>query len=324
MSAQTMNAVKTMKAIQFHRYGNAEELVLQEIPRPEKPGEGQVLVRVHAAGVNPFDTALRAGYMHGMIPVSFPVIPGVEMAGVIEEVGPGVDHCKKGEAVYGNLLFDIGRGSYAEYMLANANSVVPMPRNLDFDHAATVLHGARTAWSGLFELADLQPGQRVLIHGAAGGVGIYAVQLAHWKGAYVIATTSTSNVDFVSALGADQVIDYTQTRFETVVHDVDVVFDGVGGETLERSWHVLKKGGILVSAVGVPSQETATQHGVLCAQVGFPKDLPGILNQVTALVEQGKLKPYIRKIYTMEQATHAHLHSETRRGRGRIVLHIAD
>ena len=314
----------TMRAVRFHKYGSAEELVLENIPRPDKPGEGQVLVRVHAAGVNGIDTLIRAGYMHNMMPMSFPATPGVEMAGVIEDVGPGVDHLKSGQSVYGNPLFDIGRGTYAEYMLANASTVVPMPSNLDYDHAATVLHGARTAWTGLFELGDLQPGQRVLIHGAAGGVGIYAVQLAHWKGAHVIATTSTHNVDFVSALGADEVIDYTQTRFEHVVHDVDLVFDGVGGETMERSWYVLKKGGMLVSAIGMPSPEMAAQHGVRCAAIGFSQDLPSVLKQITALVEAGKLKPYIRKVYTMDQAVHAHLHSETRRGRGRIVLHIAD
>lgn len=313
-----------MRAVRFHKYGHAEELVLDQIPRPDKPGEGQVLIRVHSAGVNPVDTALRAGYMHGMIPVSFPAIPGVEMAGVVEDVGPGVNKFKKGQSVYGNPIFDIGRGSYAEYMLANANTIVPMPSNLDYDHAATVLHGARTAWTGLFEQGNLQPGQRVLIHGAAGGVGIYAVQLAHWKGAHVIATTSTHNVDFVRALGADEVIDYTQIRFEHAVKDIDLVFDGVGGETMERSWQVLKKGGMLVTAIGNPSEETAAKYGVRCAMVGFPKDLASILSQVTALVEAGKLKPYVRKIYTLEQATHAHLHSETQRGRGRIVLHIAD
>ena len=317
-------ADKTMRAIRFHKYGNAEELVLDQIPQPGKPGEGQVLVRVHAAGVNPIDTAIRAGYLHQMMPMQFPAIPGIEMAGVVEEVGPGVPKFQKGQSVYGNLLMDIGRGSYAEYMLANAATLAPMPKNLDYDHAATVLHGARTAWTGLFELGNLQPGQRVLIHGAAGGMGIYAVQLAHWKGAHVIATTSAQNVDFVTALGADEVIDYTKTRFEDVVRDVDLVIDGVGGETLERSWHTLKRGGMLVSALGSPSAETAAKHGVRCAQIGFSQDLAGILAQVTALVEAGKLKPYIRKVFTLEQATHAHLLSETRRGRGRIVLHIAD
>ncbi|MBI5652709.1 MAG: NADP-dependent oxidoreductase [Chloroflexi bacterium] len=316
-------AQQTMRAIRLHKYAQAQELVLENIPRPEKPGEGQALVRVHAAGVNPIDTALRAGYMQNLIPISFPATLGIEMAGVVEEVGPGVTNLKKGQAVYGNLLYDIGRGSYAEYMLANANTIVPMPKNLDYDHAATVLHGARTAWSGLFELGDLQAGQRVLIHGAAGGVGIYAVQLAHWKGAYVIATTSTQNVEFVRSLGADEVIDYTKTKFEHTVHDVDLVFDGVGGETLEESWHTLKRGGMLVSTIGTPSEEKAAQHGVRCAQVGFPKDLANILSQVTALVEAGKLKPFVRKVYTMDEAVHAHLHSETRRGRGRIVLRIA-
>ncbi len=317
-------AAKMMRAICFNRFGGAEELVLQDIPCPTEPGENQVVVRVYASGVNPFDAALRAGYMQDYVPVSFPVIPGVEMSGVIEEVGPGVDKFRVGQPVYGNLLSEIGRGSYAEYVLASTSSIAPMPSNLDYDQAATVLHGARTAWMGLFELGDLKPGQRVLIHGAAGGVGVYAVQLAHWKGAYVIATTSTLNVDFVRSLGADEVIDYSQNPFENMVHDVDLVFDGVGGQVLDRSWQVLKRGGMLVSTIAVPSEETAAQYGVRCAQVGFPKDLPSILQQVTALVEEGKLKPFVRKVFKMEEVTQAHLLCETLRGRGRIVLHIAD
>jgi len=209
-------------------------------------------------------------------------------------------------------------------LLLPINTISPMPRNLSFDEAASVAHGARTAWSGLFEYGDLQPGQRVLVQGGSGGVGMYAVQFAHLKGAYVIATTSTKNVEFVRELGADEVIDYTQTNFEDVVHGVDMVYDSVGGEVLDRSWQTLKSGGFLISAVGFPSEETAKNFGVRTARVMFPKDLLFILEQVTTLVETGKVKCHIREIFSMDQASQAHALCETRHGRGRIILHIAD
>ncbi len=199
-----------------------------------------------------------------------------------------------------------------------------MPCNLNFEEAGSVPHGARTAWSGLFEYGDLQADQRILVQGGAGGVGSYAVQLAHLKGAYVIATTSTSNTDFVRELGADEVVDYTQANAEDVVHDVDMVFDCVGGDVMERSWQTLKKGGTLISAVGFPSEETAQQHEVRAARVMMPKDLPAILRQITELIEADQLHPHIRKVFAMEEAADAHVLCETHHGRGRIVLHICD
>jgi len=317
-------STEMMRAVRFHNFGSPEVLVIDSIPRPPSPGEGQVLVRVRAAGVNPFDVGMRAGLLQNRVPITLPAIPGVELSGTIEEVGPGVTNFAKGQAVFSNTVANIGNGSSVEYMLLPANTVAPMPRNLDFDQGASVIHGARTAWSGLFEYGDLQPGQRILIQGGAGGVGIYVTQLAHLKGAHVIATTSTVNVEFARALGADEVIDYTQTNAEEVVHDVDMVYDTVGGEVMERSWQTLKKGGTLISAVGFPAEDTAKKFEVHSARVMFPKDLPAILKQVTTLVEAGELKPHIRKIFPMEQAAQAHALCETRHGRGRIVLHIAD
>lgn len=317
-------STEMMKAVRFHSFGAPEVLVVDSIPRPPSPGEGQVLVRVRAAGVNPFDTGMRAGLIQNRIPITLPGIPGVELSGTIEEVGPGVTHYVKGQAIYSNTLSSLGNGSSVEYMLLPVNTISPMPNNLNFDQAASIAHGARTAWTGLFEVGDLQPGQRILVQGGSGGVGMYVVQLAHQKGAHVIATTSTDNVEFVRELGADEVIDYTQTNFEDVVKDVDMVYDTVGGEVMERSWQVLKAGGILISAVGFPSEETANKYGVRSARVMFPKDLQYILKQVTAMVEAGELKWHIRKIFSMEQAAEAHALCETRHGRGRIVLHIAD
>jgi NADPH:quinone reductase-like Zn-dependent oxidoreductase len=317
-------STEMMQAVRFHRYGSPEELVIESIPHPSSPAEGQVLVRVRAAGVNFIDVGIRAGLVQDRIPISFPAIPGVELSGTIEEVGPGVTSFIKGQSIYSNSLSNLGNGSSVEYILLPINTIAPMPCNLNFDEAASVAHGARTAWSGLFEYGDLQPGQRILIQGGAGGVGMYVTQLAHRKGAYVIATVSTDNVAFVRDLGADEVIDYTQTKFEELVKDVDMVYDTVGGDVMERSWQTLKRGGTLISAVGFPSLDTAQTWGVHCARVMFPKDLPSILKQVTDLVEAGEIKPHIRKIFAMEQISQAHALCETRHGRGRIVLHIAD
>jgi len=317
-------STETIKAVRFHSFGPPDVLVVNSIPRPPSPGEGQVLVHVRAAGVNPFDTAMRAGLLQNRVPITLPATPGVELAGTIEEVGPNVTTFAVGEAIYSNTLSNLGNGSNAEFVLLPINTVSLMPRNLTFNEAASVAHGARTAWSGLFEYGDLQPGQRVLVQGGSGGVGMYAVQFAHLKGAYVIATTSTKSMDFVSELGADEVIDYTQTNFEDVINGVDMVYDSVGGEVLDRSWQTLKSGGFLISAVGFPSEETARNFGVRTARVMFPKDLLSILEQVTTLIEAGKVKCHIREIFSMEQASQAHTLCETRHGRGRIILHISD
>lgn len=317
-------STEMMRAVRFHEFGSPEVLVIDSIPRPLSAGEGQVLVRVRAAGVNPIDVALRAGLIQNRVPITLPAIPGIELSGTIEDVGPGVTGFVKGQRIYSNSVGNIGNGPSVEYILLPVNTVAPMPHNLDFYEAASVTHGARTAWSGLFEYGDLQAGQRVLIQGAAGGVGTYAVQLAHIKGAHVIGTTSTANLDFVRELGADEVIDYTQTKAEELVHDVDMVYDCVGGEVMEQSWQMLRKDGILVSAVGFPSTEMAQSYGVRSARVMFSKDLPAILKQITEFIETSKVKPHIRKIFPMEQVAQAHTLCETRHGRGRIVLHISD
>jgi NADPH:quinone reductase-like Zn-dependent oxidoreductase len=317
-------ATEMMQAVRFHRFGGPEELVIESVPRPASPGEGQVLVKVRSAGVNYIDVGLRSGLLQSRIPVSLPAIPGVELSGTVEELGPGVSSLVKGQAVYSNTVTDLGNGSSVEYILLPVEMVSPMPCNLGFDEAASVAHGARTAWSGLFEYGDLQPGQRILVQGGAGGVGMYVTQLAHQRGAHVTASVSSANVDFVRELGADEVIDYTQASFEERVDKVDMVYDTVGGEVMERSWQVLKPGGMLISAVGFPSLDTAQQWGVQAARVMFPKDLPSILKQVTALVEAGQVRPYIRRLFPMQEAAQAHTMCESRHGRGRIVLHIAD
>jgi NADPH:quinone reductase-like Zn-dependent oxidoreductase len=241
-----------MRAVRFHEFGSPEVLSIDLVPCPPSPEAGQVLVRVHDSAINPIDAAMRAGLLQNRAPVTLPAIPGVELSGTIEAIGPDVSDYRVGQAVYSNAVANLGHGTNAEHVLLPVSTVAPMPRNLSFEEAASVAHGARTAWSGLYEYGDLQPGQRILVQGGAGGVGSFVVQMAHHAGAYVMATASTPNLDFLRELGADEVVDYTKTNAEDVVHDVDMVYDCVGGEVMDRSWQILKKGGTLISAVGFP------------------------------------------------------------------------
>src|SRR5579859_1967720 len=236
-----------MKAIRLHGRGGPERLVYEDAPQPH-PGPGEVLVRVYATGVIATELEWDETYeTTAGDPRALP-IPGRDLSGVVEEVGSGVTTLVKGSEVYAMLGY--GRdGAEAEFTLTLPDELVPKPRTLDFVQAAAVPLTALTAWQAFFDHASLVAGQTVLIHGAAGGVGVFAVQLAHWAGAQVIATASARNRDFLHELGANEVIDYTTTRFEDVVQEVDLVFDTVGGDTLQRSWQVIKPGGVLVSIV---------------------------------------------------------------------------
>jgi NADPH:quinone reductase-like Zn-dependent oxidoreductase len=200
---------------------------------------------------------MRKGWFHQVFPIQFPYIPGVAVSGTIESVGTGVTSIQEGQSVFGKA-----RGAYAEYVIIPIEDLVPMPDMLTYEDAAAITGGAATAWKALFNEGNLQSGQRVLIHAAAGGVGQFAVQLAKWKGAEVIGTVSTANTEFVRSLGADQVIDYTNSSFEDAVKDVDLVLDAIGGETQDRSWSIIKRGGTLVSLVQQPSEEKENELGI--------------------------------------------------------------
>ena len=316
--------VHAMRAVRFYAYGGPEQLVLEHVPPPE-PEAGEVLVRVYTAGVNPIDWKIRKGFFKGERAVPLPFTPGSELAGTVELLGPGVTGFKIGQGVYGRGA----KGAYADYAMIAANQLSDIPHNISFDQAASVPVGASTAWMALFSLADLQAGQKVLVHGAAGGVGNYAVQLAHWKGAHVIGTASSNNLEFVHALGAETVIDYASTPFEQVLHDVDVIVDPIGGETQDRSWSLIKPGGMLV-AVGHPSAEDkAAKYGVRTASTVLAQRVPsgfsmGPLREISALIESGLLLPKVGKVFSLEEAAQAQVLSEMGHGRGRIVLHIAD
>jgi NADPH:quinone reductase-like Zn-dependent oxidoreductase len=311
-------STQTIQAIRVHQYGGPEELKLEQISRPE-PQAGEVLVRIHAAGVNPVDWKIRAGWLKDFRPMQFPYIPGFDLAGIVEEIGPGVTAFQKGQAVFGQSP----QGAYAEYAAAPAEKLALKPKTLSFDEAAAIPVGATTAWQGIFDHGGLQAGQRVLIQGAAGGVGLFAVQFARWKGAHVVGTTSTANVDFVRSLGAETVIDYTSTPIEQAVHDVDVVLDAVGGKTLESSVQVLKRGGTLVTIAGQPPQDKVQERGIhvasLSAQVSSD-----LLRTFAQLIDEGQVKVFVAEKFPLSQAQQAHERSQHGHGRGRIVLQIAD
>ncbi|HLZ62704.1 MAG TPA: NADP-dependent oxidoreductase [Ktedonosporobacter sp.] len=307
----------TMRAIQVHSYGGPEQLKLEDKPRPE-PGAGEVLLRVYAAGVNPIDWKIRQGLMQNFQPVTFPYTPGIEVAGVVEEVGPDVTAFEVGQAVYGS----VAQGGYAEYVTVSVEALARKPEILSFVEAAAVPVGATTAWRTLFEHGGLTSGQRVLIQGAAGGVGLFAVQLAKWKGAQVIGTTSTANLDFVRSLGADMVVDYTTTPVESVVKEVDLALDGVGGEALLSSLAAVRRGGTLISIAGLPSQELAQERGVRAMMSRGAARAP--LETFTQMIEAGHLKVPAGKTFPLSEVQQAHIYSQSGHGRGRIVLQIVD
>jgi NADPH:quinone reductase-like Zn-dependent oxidoreductase len=309
-----------MKAVAMHAYGGPEVLKYEDAARPD-PATGEVLVRVHAAAVNPVDWKVRAGHLKGFLNYSSPLIPGWDLSGVVEATGAGVTDWKQGDAVYARP--DLRRnGAYAEYIAVRASELGHKPRSIDHVQASAIPLACLTAWQALFDAGGLKAGQRVLIHAAAGGVGTFAVQLAKWKGAHVVGTASERNHAFLRELGADEVIDYTKTNFEEVVRDVDVVLDTLAGQTRDRSWNVLKKDGILVSILGQPSPDDAAQRGVRAAGV-FVEPNQAQLGEIAKLVDSGKLRPIIEAVLPLAQAARAHEMNQTLHTRGKIVLQVA-
>ena len=309
-----------MKAIVIKKYGDESVLEYADVERPE-PKADEVLVKVHAAAVNPVDWKIResGGERFGL---ELPIILGGDIAGIVEEVGIEVKNFKRGDPVYGMTVSGGFSGGYAEYALAKAEAIAPKPGSISFEEAAAIPIAALTAWQSIFDLANLQNGQRILITGASGGVGSFAVQFAKAKGAFVIGTASGRNEDSVRSLGADEFFDYTAQSFEEVVKDVDVVFDTVGGDTQERAFQTLKKGGFLATSAGTPSAEKAEEFGVK-AEFVFCKPNAHQLAEINALIEDGKLKIHIETVLPLTEIKRAHQLSQTGRTRGKIVLTIA-
>ncbi len=310
----------SMKAVRIHTYGGPEVLVYEDVALP-RAAAGEVLLRVYAAGVNPADWKTRSGSAR---PGSMlPLILGWDVSGVVEALGLEVTEFQEGDAVYGMIRFPQAGATYAEYVAAPVDHIAHKPATIDHIHAAAVPLAGLTAWQALFEKAHLTAGQTVLILGAAGGVGHLAVQLAKSQGAYVLGTASTRNIEFLHHIGVDQAIDYTTIPLETVVHNVDVVFDTVGGEARERSLRVIKQGGTLVTIVlGRPSTEQAESGVNLQGMLVQPNAAQ--LTQIAQLIDAGKVQITVDTVLPLANARKAHELSETHRTRGKIVLQVAE
>jgi NADPH:quinone reductase-like Zn-dependent oxidoreductase len=310
-----------MKAVRIHNYGGPDVLRYENAPRP-KPPAGEVVVRVHAAGVNPIDWKVREGHMKDFWPHTFPLILGWDLSGVVEELGKGVSRFKIGDEVY-SLSDPTRNGAYADYIVVREPELALKPKSLHHPRAAAVPLAALSAWQSLFDTAQLQPNQRVLVHAGSGGVGHFAVQLAKWKGAYVFATASTKNQDLLRSLGVDEPIDYTQQRFENVARNIDIVLDTIGDDTQGRSWSVLKKGGVLVSLVQPPSEEKAKKLGVRAALLGAQPN-GAQLAKIAKIIDSGQLAPVIDRILPLSEMRRAHELSQAGHTHGKIALRVSN
>jgi NADPH:quinone reductase-like Zn-dependent oxidoreductase len=319
--AATQSEKQLMKAVVIHAYGGPEVLKLEDAPRPE-PKEDEILIRVVAASVNPVDAAIRKGYLAELIGNKFPLVLGMDVAGVVEKTGAKISKFKVGDPVYAFFTL-ASEGGYAQFAVAKESEAAPKPRGVSYVQAAAVPAAASTAWQVLVETAKLSAGQTVLIHGGSGGVGHFAIQIAKARGAKVIATASTANQDFLKQMGADQAVDYTKTKFEDVAKDVDVVLDAVGRDTLKRSYGVVKKGGIIVSIVDEPEQAALDTHGIRGMTLrSTPK--ASVLEELTRLIEAKKITPVVSQTLPLSEVAKAQGQIATRHTRGKIVLQVAD
>jgi NADPH:quinone reductase-like Zn-dependent oxidoreductase len=309
-----------MRAVIIHGYGGPEVMKLEEVARPE-PAEDEVLIRVVAASINPVDVAIRKGYLAKLVG-NFPLILGMDVAGVVERVGNKVSKYKPGDPIFAFFTLK-GEGGYAEFVTAKENEVAPKPGTVSFAQAAGAGAAGSTAWEALIDTADLRAGQTVLIHGGSGGVGHLAIQIAKAKGAKILATASTANQEFLRQMGADIAIDYTRTKFEDVAKDVDVVLDTVGRDTLERSYGIVKTGGIIVSIVDEPKSTALEAHGIRGVTLQCtPK--AGVLEELGKLMKAKKLTPVISQTFPMSDVVQAQKQIATGHTQGKIVLKIAD
>ncbi|BAH51389.1 NADP-dependent oxidoreductase [Rhodococcus opacus] len=315
--------MEEMKAVRLHAYGGPENLVYEDAPRPE-PAEDELVVRVHAAGVNVLDWLLGAGGFEHFPDVPLPWIPGWDISGVVEVVGNGVSGFQQGDSVYGMVRLPEPGNAYAEYTAVPASQVVAKPPILDHIQAAAVPMTGLTAWRALVDEAGLQPGQRVLIHAASGGVGHLAVQFAKALGAHVVATASGSNREYVNSLGADEFVDYREQRFETSVAPVHAVIDTVGGKVQQRSLDVLKRDGVLVALpTEVPDEvkADAERRGIRTRYFSVEPNAD-TLTKISRLVDDGRVRPTVSSVYPLAEAQAAQEEGRAGHVRGKLVLDV--
>ncbi|MCA1032707.1 NADP-dependent oxidoreductase [Bacillus timonensis] len=312
-----------MKAIVIEEYGDKNVLVEKEMDTP-KISENQVLVEVHATSINPIDWKVRAGYLKEMLPFEFPMILGWDAAGIVVEAGSNVSDFKVGDRVFTRPA-TTNRGTYAEYVAVDSNLLASMPEQMSFEEAAAIPLAGLTAWQCLIDFGKIQEGDKVLIHAGAGGVGIFAVQIAKYFGAHVATTASENNKEFLTSLGADEVINYRDTDFSEVLNGYDLVLDSMGGDIQSKSYKVLKENGKLVSIVQPPSEEEAASHKV---NAGFVWLEPNgeQLQKLADLYEEGKVKPVVGHTFDFSEQSlrDAHALSETHHARGKIVIRVKE
>src|SRR6266850_6466857 len=288
-----------MKAVRLLEYGG--DLVFSDVPMPTIARD-EILVKIRSTAVNHLDLVEASGTARQIFPIDLPWIPGHEFSGVVEQIGSDVAACAPGDAVFGTTT---GMGAYAEYLAVKAAAIARKPSNLSFEEAASVPVASQTAWQGIFTHGQLEKGQTILIHGGAGAVGGYAVQLAAHVGATVIATASGSDAAYLESIGASQVIDYREAQFESVLQEkVDVVFDLIGGEAQARSFLVLKEGGRLVSSIQPVSPELTARHRVWGEMMRLSPS-GDVLSSIARLLEQGTIRPDVATIYALQDAAQA-------------------
>ncbi len=339
----TTNQSISMKAVVMEKYGAEDAIQIRQMPRP-KISENEVLVEVYAAGVNPIDNKIRQGKMKPLLTFNLPLILGTDIAGVVVEIGSNVSKFKKGDEVYASLSTS-KMGAYAQYVPVNENDLALKPKNMTFEEASSIPLVGLTAYQAFHDVAHLAPGQKILIKAGSGGIGSFAIQLAKAMGAEVATTTSTENTGWVKQIGADHVIDYKTQKFEEVLNGYDLIFHTVDGEPTERGLNILKPGGHLLSIVGPPDAKFARSVGLnlllqwvcgllawkinrLSGKVGvhytfvFVAPSGRQLDEIRSLVEAGKIKPVIDRIYEMDQAREAFSYVDLGRSKGKVVLRI--
>jgi NADPH:quinone reductase-like Zn-dependent oxidoreductase len=318
-SAAETSSSQTMKAIQIQQFGGPEVLTVHKLPIPS-PEPDELLIRVHAAGINPVDTGVRSGRFAALADAAPPYVPGFDVSGTVSAVGDGITDFKIGDEVF--AMLDLRRGGgYAEFTVVKEGEAALKPSNISFSEAASVPLVTLTAWQVLFEEGNLQPGQTVLIHAGAGGVGSVAIQLAKWRGAKVIATASAYNHDFLRELGVDVPVDYRTQKFEDFASDIDLVLDTIGGDTQIRSMTTLKEGGRLVSIVGLTPEGLKPTRNIEVTSLLVKPDADH-LRSIGKLIEDGILNPIVSHRFPLTEVSAAHKQSETRRTRGKIVLEM--
>src|SRR4029450_3659460 len=319
---RTVSEGATMKAVRLHKEGGPEQLVYEDAPKPQL-GAGDALIRVHATGITPAELTWAETYRNCDVSDGLPAIPGHEVSGGVDSVAHGVTDVSIGDEVYALTSF-CRDGAAAEYVAVRAADLAPKPQTLNFVQAAAVPLSALTVWQAFFDHARLAPGQRVLIHGAAGGGGGFAVQIARWHGAYAIGTASAENRDFLLGLGANEGIDYQHVQFEDAGHDVNVLLATTGGGTRERSWEVLKPGGILVSLPEPIPESEAAAHDKRSRRGGFfvVRPDPDKLGQIARLIDSGAVHPVIAQTVPLAEAREAFERGVAGHTRGKLVLAV--